>query len=117
MGSDGEDDGSVDLDEEEASGDAMAEGEGDMDADSSGAEDMEDVEGDAARAGAADRSVTAAPAGVLSAAAGAENVQAVVGDKSSSVVSTAGQANCGAEGKPAANANANANANGGTVLC
>lgn len=47
MGSDGEgdDDRSVDLEEEEASGDNNEE-----DADSSGAEEMEDVAGDAARA-------------------------------------------------------------------
>lgn len=59
----GEDDRSVDL-EEEGSGDA--EGEADMDADSSGAEEMEDVPTDRARAGSQSAGVT--PAAVETAA-------------------------------------------------
>lgn len=53
MGSDGDDDESIDSD---GSGDAMADeadADADMDADSSGAEEMEDVAGDEARAGTA----------------------------------------------------------------
>lgn len=130
MGSEGEaegdDDRSVDLEEEEASGDA--EGEADMDADSSGAEEMEDVTGDAARAGnnvpssssAAPAATSAAPApGVLaaSAAAGDENIQPgpVQQNNSSNGVQGAaaavGQANCGNGGITPV-----ANTSGGTLL-
>ncbi|CAM9685629.1 unnamed protein product, partial [Hapterophycus canaliculatus] len=64
MGSDGDDDESVDS--EEGSGDAMGDegdADADMDADSSGAEEMEDLAGDEARAGtAAMTGLVAAPA-------------------------------------------------------
>lgn len=91
MVSDGDDDGSVDLDE--GSGDAMAEGgDPDMDADSSGAEEMEDTAGDEARAGAA-------AAGVLTTASD-QNVRPILPQSSAHVV---GQPNCGANGNPGAN--------------
>lgn len=107
MGSEGDDDESVDLDD--GSGDAMAEGGGaaDIDADSSGAEDMEDVAGDEARAGAAVAS------GVL-AMASDQNVQPVVALPQNSGAHVVGQANCGGDGNPAAN-RANG-ASGGTLL-
>ncbi|CAM9848125.1 unnamed protein product [Pylaiella littoralis] len=77
MGSDGEDDESVES--EEGSADALAEegdpdADADMDADSSGAEEMEDLAGDEARAGTA-----AVATRVLSAASDqSQNIQPVV---------------------------------------
>lgn len=128
MGSDGEDDRSVDL-EEEGSGDGMADGEADMDpdADSSGAEEMEDLGEDAAgaaAAAAAERAsgteedgdgVQGGEAGMPASDTGGEGgVEEVATPKSTAPVG-AGQAKCGAEGKSLMNANANAN--GGTLLC
>lgn len=84
--SDGDDDGSVDLDE--GSGDAMAEvGDVDMDADSSGAEEMEDTAGDEARAGAA-------ASGILATATD-ENVRPMLPQNGAHVVD---QINCGIDG-------------------
>ncbi|CAN0470288.1 unnamed protein product [Ectocarpus sp. 8 AP-2014] len=108
MGSDGDDDESVDSD---GSGDAMAEeadADADMDADSSGAEEMEDVAGDEARAGTAamrgagaaaaatEAAATPVAAGlstrVLSAASDPnENIQPIVLPNSGSVPASAAQ--------------------------
>lgn len=104
MGSDGDDDESVDS--EEGSADALAEegdpdADADMDADSSGAEEMEDLAGDEARAGTA--AVTGAAAvtgmsGVLSAASDqSQNIQPVVLPNNGAAAQAAvGQINCGA---------------------
>lgn len=135
MGSEGDDDESVDS--EEGSGDAMAEegdadADADMDADSSGAEEMEDLAGDEARAGRAAMATglaetTAAPTpaaaavgagapglpgGVLSAASDQrQNIQPVVLPSSGAAVAPAAggggavlrEVNCGvASGVPAA---------------
>lgn len=66
MGSEGEDEGSVDLEEDEEGSDPEAapvgDGDADMEADSSGAEDMEDLAGDEARAGGLSSTL---PTGVL----------------------------------------------------
>lgn len=108
MGSEGDDDDSVDS--EEGSGDAMAEdgegdgeGDADMDADSSGAEEMEDLAGDEARAGTA-----AVAAGVLAVAvASNENIQSVVlppPQKKGGGALAMGQVNCGADASAAATA-------------
>ncbi|CBN75153.1 conserved unknown protein [Ectocarpus siliculosus] len=86
MGSDGDDDESVDSD---GSGDAMADeadADADMDADSSGAEEMEDVAGDEARAG------TAAMRGAAAAAAVA-TATPVAGGLSTRVLSAASDPN------------------------
>lgn len=103
MMSDGEDDGSVDLDE--GSGDAMAEvGDADMDADSSGAEEMEDTAGDEARAGAA-------ASGILAAATD-ENARPMLPHNGAHVVD---QINCGVdENSMAKQAN---DSRGGALLC
>lgn len=104
MGSDGEDDESVDS--EEGSADALAEegdpdADADMDADSSGAEEMEDLAGDEARAGTA--AVTAGLSGVLSAASDkSQNIQPVVLPNNGATAAgraaapaAVGQINCG----------------------
>lgn len=124
MGSEGDDEESVDS--EDGSGDAMAEegdadadADADMDADSSGAEEMEDLAGDEARAGraamaaggAAGSPATGLPGGVLSAASDqTQNIQPVVLPTSGAAVPPAGggvaalgEVNCGvASGVPAA---------------
>ena len=122
MGSEGDDEESVDS--EDGSGDAMAEegdadADADMDADSSGAEEMEDLAGDEARAGraamaaggAAGSPATGLPGGVLSAASDQrQNIQPVVLPSSGAAVAPAGagvaalgEVNCGvASGVPAA---------------
>lgn len=120
MGSEGDDEESADS--EEGSGDAMAEEgdadvDADMDADSSGAEEMEDLAGDEARAGRAAITGGAAAAtglpGVLSAASDqGQNIQPVVLPNSGAAVAPAGatagvaalgEVNCGvSSGIPAA---------------
>lgn len=109
MGSEGDDDDSVDS--EEGSGDAMAEegdGDADMDADSSGAEEMEDLAGDEARAGSA-----AVAVGVLAAASN-ENIQPVVLQAPApqkgalAAMGQVNQVNCGADANAAASKQANA---------
>lgn len=110
MGSDGEDDESVDS--EEGSADALAEegdpdADADMDADSSGAEEMEDLAGDEARAGTA--AVAGAVAvtgmsGVLSTASDqSQNIQPIVLPNNGATAAgratapaAGGQVNCGA---------------------
>eukprot|EP00752_Nemacystus_decipiens_P006996 g6275.t1 len=114
MGSEGDDEESADS--EDGSGDAMAEegdadADADMDADSSGAEEMEDLAGDEARAGraamatggAAGSPATGLPGGVLSAASDQrQNIQPVVLPNSGAAVAPAGggvaalgEVNCG----------------------
>lgn len=122
MGSERDDEESVDS--EEGSGDAMvdegdADADADLDADSSGAEEMEDLAGDEARAGRAAMTAggavgspaTALPAGVLSAASDqSQNIQPVVlptdGDAVAPAVAGVAvldEVNCGvASGVPAA---------------
>ena len=103
MVSDGDDDGSVDLDE--GSGDAMVDGaDVDMDADSSGAEDMEDTVGDEARAGAA------AVAGVL-ATPSDENARPLLPENGAHV----GKINCGVDENAAAKQTNESR--GGALLC
>lgn len=115
MGSEGDDEESVDF--EEGSGDAMAEdadADADMDADSSAAEEMEDLAGDEDRAGtAAVAAGTAAVAAGVLATAGDQNVQPVVLPPQSGVHEV-GQANCGANGNPVVSKQSNAS--GGTLL-
>lgn len=118
MASEGDDEESVDF--EEGSGDAMAEdgdADADMDADSSGAEEMEDLAGDEARAGTVAVATGTAAAAVVAtgvlATAGDQNVQPVVLPPQSGAHAV-GQANCGANGNPAVSKQPNATA--GTLL-
>ncbi|CAN0211499.1 unnamed protein product, partial [Ectocarpus sp. 4 AP-2014] len=91
MGSEGDDDESVDSD---GSGDAMADeadADADMDADSSGAEEMEDVAGDEARAGTA--AMRGAAAAVAAAAATEAAATPVAAGLSTRVLSAASDPN------------------------